>query len=534
MGERREVYAGTRSRPLENRPARKPAEPAAPTRGHDPLADLSARPGSARLADAHATRISRATASQPARADQTLLRLQRQYGNRHVQRVLALARQGDGSGEVAPEVEHSIERARGGGHALDRKVRGQMESAFGADFGGVRVHDDTKADTLNRELNARAFTTGKDVFFRQGEYKPSSSGGRKLLAHELTHVVQQTLEVRRKMVASQAGDRFEREAEQAAQAITKLGQEPLTVASQATPPGVSRQEANTNGKETQFPTEQKTTTDKATAPIEDTPLEKAKKLLAEKPNTNQKYAKWVWKAFEQDFVKFNFSKENWKKLKDNEKVGKVDPAKDDMPILNIIFELVKAKIQPWVDGNGTGAKPTKTVGSFLTSGGKARSGRHGKGKAIDINDLGFTTSADEVIDTIADLPKGSYGLGFPPQGDFFDPKDELKKKKAEESKKDNPSAVTGWINQWSSIYKSTWKKIETEKKNPGDPKTATAPTASTKANAGKWTTTKDQPGKVHTLLQSDKLKTKLTEMKSGGYTLVIFPDNPNHLHIDKR
>jgi hypothetical protein len=66
-----------------------------------------------------------------------------------------------------------------------------MEGSFGADFSGVRIHADQRADSLNRSLNARAFTTGNDIFFKQGEYKPDSGGGQKLLAHELTHVVQQ-------------------------------------------------------------------------------------------------------------------------------------------------------------------------------------------------------------------------------------------------------------------------------------------------------------------------------------------------------
>jgi hypothetical protein len=67
-----------------------------------------------------------------------------------------------------------------------------MERAFEADFSGVKVHTDTEADIMNRQLNARAFTTGQDIFFREGEYSPSSGSGQKLIAHELTHVVQQT------------------------------------------------------------------------------------------------------------------------------------------------------------------------------------------------------------------------------------------------------------------------------------------------------------------------------------------------------
>jgi hypothetical protein len=66
-----------------------------------------------------------------------------------------------------------------------------MEPAFGADFSGVRVHSDSKAHGLNQSLQARAFTTGQDIFFRGGEYNPGSSAGKELVAHELTHVVQQ-------------------------------------------------------------------------------------------------------------------------------------------------------------------------------------------------------------------------------------------------------------------------------------------------------------------------------------------------------
>jgi hypothetical protein len=66
-----------------------------------------------------------------------------------------------------------------------------LQKAFGTDFSSVRVHTDSGADTLNKELNAKAFTTGQDIFFRRGEYSPGSDGGKKLIAHELTHVVQQ-------------------------------------------------------------------------------------------------------------------------------------------------------------------------------------------------------------------------------------------------------------------------------------------------------------------------------------------------------
>ena len=94
-------------------------------------------------------------------------------------------------GDVDREVENTIQQAKGGGQALPDNVRTPMEGAFGADFSGVRVHSDAQADALNSSMRARAFTTGKDIFIRSGEYKPGSSSGQELLAHELTHVVQQ-------------------------------------------------------------------------------------------------------------------------------------------------------------------------------------------------------------------------------------------------------------------------------------------------------------------------------------------------------
>jgi Domain of unknown function (DUF4157) len=92
---------------------------------------------------------------------------------------------------VSSEIESSIQQARGSGQPLADSIRTPMEQAFGADFSGVRVHTGAESDRLNRSIQARAFTTGQDVFFRQGAYQPGSRGGQELIAHELTHVVQQ-------------------------------------------------------------------------------------------------------------------------------------------------------------------------------------------------------------------------------------------------------------------------------------------------------------------------------------------------------
>jgi len=67
----------------------------------------------------------------------------------------------------------------------------EMSHSFGVDFGGVKVHDDTEAAHLNKELNALAFTHGNDIYFNAGKFEPENSSGKFLLAHELTHVVQQ-------------------------------------------------------------------------------------------------------------------------------------------------------------------------------------------------------------------------------------------------------------------------------------------------------------------------------------------------------
>ena len=93
---------------------------------------------------------------------------------------------------MEPEVEQTIQQQQGRGQALPESLRSSMEGAFGADFSGVRVHNDSEADALNDSMQARAFTIGHDIYLRQGEYNPGNSAGQELLAHELTHVVQQS------------------------------------------------------------------------------------------------------------------------------------------------------------------------------------------------------------------------------------------------------------------------------------------------------------------------------------------------------
>jgi hypothetical protein len=129
-------------------------------------------------------------------------------------------RVGPQGGQVPPEVEAAIQRARGGGQPLEGPLQEQMSEALGHDFSRVRVHTGSEADALSRQFQAMAFTTGPDIFFRRGEYTPGAAGGRELIAHELCHVVQQsTGRVRRgrggpRMTVRAVGDAFEREADQ--------------------------------------------------------------------------------------------------------------------------------------------------------------------------------------------------------------------------------------------------------------------------------------------------------------------------------
>ncbi|MEO1098761.1 MAG: DUF4157 domain-containing protein [Bacteroidota bacterium] len=88
-------------------------------------------------------------------------------------------------------IGQKINSAKGRGNALPDHIGHEIGNKIGADFSSVKVHTDSNATQMNRELGARAFTHGNDIYFNSGEYNPSKSEGKYLLAHELTHVVQQ-------------------------------------------------------------------------------------------------------------------------------------------------------------------------------------------------------------------------------------------------------------------------------------------------------------------------------------------------------
>ncbi len=125
---------------------------------------------------------------------------QRQVGSvqpKRLQRLSKVQKQGDGRLKASSDVASRLNSSQGRGSNLDENTQSEMESNFGADFGNVRVHTGSEAAQLSQDLGAKAFTHGSDIYFNQGQYNPNSSEGKHLLAHELTHTVQQGQAVQR-------------------------------------------------------------------------------------------------------------------------------------------------------------------------------------------------------------------------------------------------------------------------------------------------------------------------------------------------
>lgn len=133
------------------------------------------------------------------------------------------------------------------GHPLELGTRSRMEESFGRDFGDVHIHTDGDAAEAARQLDAHAFTIGHDVYFHLGRYEPATLRGERLLAHELTHVVQQEFRAGR-------GDRLVNlptdAAETEAVAVSsQIGQpsRPLTVSPNVASAAVIQRQAATAG-----------------------------------------------------------------------------------------------------------------------------------------------------------------------------------------------------------------------------------------------------------------------------------------------
>ena len=124
-------------------------------------------------------------------------------------------------GEVHSSVQSKIDSTRGGGTGARHAACQQKLSPSLGDLSDVRVHTDSTAHDLNHAVSARAFATGTDVYFAQNEYKPNTSDGDRLIAHELAHVVQQRgAPTSGPLTVSNPGDAMENEADAVADKIS--------------------------------------------------------------------------------------------------------------------------------------------------------------------------------------------------------------------------------------------------------------------------------------------------------------------------
>jgi len=112
--------------------------------------------------------------------------VQRQVEEEEEEEMLQAKNREDATPEVTYDLESQINAIKGVGRSLAESERAYFEPRFGADFSQVRVHTDTRA------VNALAYTVGRDIVFGAGQYAPTTPTGKKLLAHELTHVLQQS------------------------------------------------------------------------------------------------------------------------------------------------------------------------------------------------------------------------------------------------------------------------------------------------------------------------------------------------------
>lgn len=109
----------------------------------------------------------------------------------HIQQMPLMRKATGGGYTASSQLTSQLSQSKGGGNSLPTPTRSYMSNAFGTDFSQVRVHTGSQAQEMSQGIQAKAFTHGSDIYFNQGEYSPESSDGKRLLAHELTHVVQQ-------------------------------------------------------------------------------------------------------------------------------------------------------------------------------------------------------------------------------------------------------------------------------------------------------------------------------------------------------
>jgi uncharacterized protein DUF4157 len=436
-------------------------------------------------------------------------------------------------------------RPEGAGRPLDPDTRGFMSSRFGHDFAGVRVHSDDRAAASARALGAQAYTAGEDVVFAENHYRPQTGEGRRLIAHELTHVIQQRQGRSPRGPGIARSESLEREADDSGERVRRgafasvRGTRHALASAAASSAPVLQLQAETKMPATAPP-------DAGTKP--ETALEQAQALVKQSPATVKDRATWILSAADQGFVTFGTTKarENIESIRDEKKIGNFDSKESGVPILEVEIGLAKHAAQRWIDAEGKGAKPAVQFFSMIRSDGDP----HGTGKAVDITSLNMTSGVAATMVILNDLDKsvhGSYGLGFPFQGEFFDPADDLKKKKQDAEGNAETAAKPKTDKPVGSPDKPD-AGAKTEEKTEAKPVTATIQdsvqkfaahvyeSAGTRAADGKWAW-KDsiqETGAAYKHLKSDALKNTLSQRRKDGLSFVIFPDNDGHLHLDAR
>ena len=179
--------------------------------------------------------------------------MQRSVGNAGLATVLQREDDADAEDGGTSPVKQVVES--GGGHPLDGDTQSFMESRMGQDLSSVRIHTDSTASASAESVQAKAYTVGENVVFRSGEFNPTSDQGRRTLAHELTHVVQQ----REGPVDGEAapggikvstpGDRFEREADDAADEVMRMPADDAQPVQREEMPGEEEEELQTQREE---------------------------------------------------------------------------------------------------------------------------------------------------------------------------------------------------------------------------------------------------------------------------------------------
>ncbi len=185
--------------PVEAAPAARPAEPSRPARPCIQAALQVSQPGDAAEREAVATARRVVALRRPTIGAHPLgvarvpaVPVPRPTAPATPSTIATAARN-----DVPPAIESAIRVASGGGAALGEDVRRFAEPRFKADFSRIRIHADARAANLATRLGARAFTYGRDIFFNGGQYRPETPEGLELLAHELTHTIQQRDAVQR-------------------------------------------------------------------------------------------------------------------------------------------------------------------------------------------------------------------------------------------------------------------------------------------------------------------------------------------------